>query len=402
MPPPWKAFRAPPKEQPDPCAERVNRALEGLRERGRATARDRLRQIQAGLIVAVQAGAAAALAWELAFTVVGNERPVFAPVAAVGTIVSSVGQRLRRTVELIFGVAVGIAIGDLFIALAGTGAWQTGAIVTLAVTLAIGVSGQGALVAQAASTAVLVATLSPTVRDIEAPRFIDALAGGFAGLLVVIVLLPLNPTRTVRRAAAPALENLTRQLVLTADALSDRDSDRAWQALHDLRSMEPDLERLRDALGGAREVVNLSPVRRRRRQAILLYEHGVEQMNRAVRASRGLIRRAITVIDDEEPIPEALPAAVRSMADAVNQLQAEFAFVRPPDRTRRIVLRSVAESTEAVDAGLGFSGTMIVGELRTIATDVLRATGLRMSDANDLIRRLRRDRRGILPPAPTG
>jgi uncharacterized membrane protein YgaE (UPF0421/DUF939 family) len=383
----------------DGCAERVERALQDLRRRGRVTLRHRLRQVQANLIVAVQAGAAGALAWVVAHEGLGNDRPVFAPVAAVGTIVSSVGQRLRRTLELIVGVAVGIGIGDALIAVAGTGPWQVGVVVAAAVTLAIALSGQGALVAQAASTAVLIATLSPTVQDLEVPRVIDALVGGLTGLLVVILLLPLNPLRAVRRAAAPPLETLSTQLAATATALRSRQTAPAWQAQHDLQSIATDLGHLDEALSGAREVVNLSPVRRSRRHAILLYEHGIEQMTRATHSSRDLIRRAITTINDNEPIPAALPAAIDTLAAAVRHLRDEFGFLRPPHDTRRTALRAVAFSTEAVDAGIGFSGTIIVGEIRSITTYILRATGLRLIEANHLIRRLGTDQHGILPPA---
>ncbi|RKN37671.1 FUSC family protein [Micromonospora endolithica] len=395
----WWGVQARRHAPSDRCAERVERALEDLRRRGRVTLRHRLRQVQANLIVAVQAGAAGALAWVVAHEGLGNDRPVFAPVAAVGTIVSSVGQRLRRTVELIVGVAVGIGIGDLLIAVAGTGPWQVGVVVAVAVTLAIALSGQGALVAQAASTAVLIATLSPTVQDLEVPRVIDALVGGLTGLLVVILLLPLNPLRTVRRAAAPPLETLSTQLATTATALRSRQTAPAWQAQHDLQSIATDLGHLDEALSGAREVVNLSPVRRSRRHAILLYEHGIEQMTRATHSSRDLIRRAITTINDNEPIPAALPAAIDTLAAAVRHLRDEFGFLRPPDDTRRTALRAVALSTEAVDAGIGFSGTIIVGEIRSITTYILRATGLRLTEANHLIRRLGTDQHGILPPA---
>ena len=77
------------------------------------------------------------------------------------------------------------------------------------------------MVIQAGATAVLIATLSPSVRDLEIPRFVDALVGGAVALLVTAVLLPLSPLRVLNRAARPALDLLSAQLDATADALAE-------------------------------------------------------------------------------------------------------------------------------------------------------------------------------------
>ena len=79
-----------------------------------------------GFALALQAGLAAALAWFVAHDVIGRPAPFFAPIAAVITLASSVGQRAKRTIELVVGVAIGIGIGDAIILLIGTGPWQIG------------------------------------------------------------------------------------------------------------------------------------------------------------------------------------------------------------------------------------------------------------------------------------
>ena len=104
-------------------------------------------------------------------------QPVFAPISAVSTLAASVGQRLRRTVELIIGVTVGVLVGDLLLTVTGTGWWQLALIVVLAILVALFLAGSAAVVIQAGATAVLIATLSPSVRDLEIPRFVDALSG---------------------------------------------------------------------------------------------------------------------------------------------------------------------------------------------------------------------------------
>ncbi|TQJ23634.1 fusaric acid resistance family protein [Micromonospora sp. A202] len=116
-------------------------------------------------LIAVQVGLAAALAWWLAHDLLGNPNPVFAPTAAVGTIAAAIGQRTRRTIELLVGVGLGITIGDGLVRLIGTGPWQTGIIVAIAIAIASALVGRGGtVVSQVGGTAVLIATLSSSQR----------------------------------------------------------------------------------------------------------------------------------------------------------------------------------------------------------------------------------------------
>ncbi|MFJ8828929.1 hypothetical protein [Micromonospora aurantiaca] len=66
---------------------------------------------------------------------------MFAPAAAVGTIAAAIGNRIRRTAELLGGVIVGVLVGDLIIKLIGAGPVQTGLVVALAISLAVAATG---------------------------------------------------------------------------------------------------------------------------------------------------------------------------------------------------------------------------------------------------------------------
>ncbi|NES13566.1 MULTISPECIES: aromatic acid exporter family protein [Micromonospora] len=355
--------------------------------RVRDTGRDTYRRLRTYLIVAVQAGLAATLAWVAARELLGSAEPTFAPAAAVGVIAASLGHRARRTAELVVGVVLGITVGDLLIAAVGTGPWQTGVIVFLAVTAAVLVRGPSALVTQAGGTAVLVATLTPTAPDLELPRTVNALVGGIVGLLVVLVLAPLNPLRTVRRVADPALDVFARDLTASAEALARRDARAAEEVLDRMRAAEPELDRLGEVVNAAEEVVRLSPVRWRRRRVLAAYRSGVEHMDRAFRNSRALVRRIGTTLRDEEPVPAGLPAAVAQVAEAVRLLHREFLAAREPVRARARVLDAVREAGRACRQDVGFSGTIVVSQLRTVANDLLRATGVPRDEARRLVRR---------------
>src|SRR5262245_35386699 len=68
-----------------------------------------------------QAALAAGLAWFVAVHLVGHRAPLFAPVVAIVSIDMTLGQRLRRAIELIVGAGVGMSVGALLIAAIGTG-----------------------------------------------------------------------------------------------------------------------------------------------------------------------------------------------------------------------------------------------------------------------------------------
>ncbi|AVT41142.1 hypothetical protein C6W10_03120 [Plantactinospora sp. BB1] len=352
----------------------------------------RVRQLEIIAVIAVQAGLAAGLSWWIAHNLLGNPGPVFAPTAAVGTIVAAIGQRARRTVELLAGVGLGIVIGDGLIFLIGTGPWQTAVIVTLAIGVALGLVGRGGtVVSQVGGTAVLIATLSPSERDLELPRIVDAAVGSAVGLVVVALLLPLNPIRVVNRAAAPVFAILIGRLRDTGAALRERDVGRATQALDGLRGIEPDLRRLREAVSGAEEVVRVAPLRWRRRQEFERHARGVAELTRVIEGARDLARRAITVVDYREPIPHCLPDAIEMLASAVQELQHQARIGRDTGGASRRALVAARQGGRTRREGLHNFGDALVTQLRVCAADILRATGCPSRQAGRAVRRAARD-----------
>ncbi|MEU4559867.1 FUSC family protein [Actinoplanes sp. NPDC023936] len=340
---------------------------------------------RAGLMLALQSGLAAGLAWFVAHDLFGRPMPFFAPIAAVITLGSSVGQRLRRTSELVIGVAVGIGLGDGIILLIGTGPIQIGLIVLLAVLLATAVGGGAPLIVQSASSAVLVATLTSTSGQ-PWTRFLDALVGGGIGLAVMSVLLPLNPLTVVSRAADPALRAFTAGLHDVARGLTARDPEVVQGALERLRAAEGTFAAFRTAIDAARENVAFAPARWRSRGALAQYVEGADQLTYALRNVRVMVRRAQIALNDQEPVPDVLPASIQHLGDAVDLLRQEWDRGVEPLATRERALRAVAESGRAYAEGVGYSGGVVVAQVRTAVADLLRATGIEYAEATRLVR----------------
>lgn len=360
--------------------------LAELRGRSRSGARAGWARVRGGFGLAMQAGAGAGIAWYLAHDVIGRQTPFFAPISAVITLASSVGQRARRTAELVLGVAIGIGVGDAIIELIGSGPWQIGLVVVLAILVAAAVGGGTPLVVQSASSAVLVATLT-SATGLPYTRFFDALVGGAVGLVVMTLLLPLNPLTVVRRSADPALEAMAEGLHAVAQGIEQADADEVRAALARMRAAEGNFAAFAQAATAASENVAFAPARWRSRGALSQYVEGAAHLTYALRNARVLTRRVLTAMDDEERMPPCLPASVALLGDAVDLLRHEWARGAEPEATRERALRAAAASGEAYDDGVGFSGGVVVAQVRSTVTDLLRATGIEYAEAPRLVRR---------------
>src|SRR5215207_8688226 len=182
--------------------------IEEAAERSRISMRTRLERLRFAWRSIFQASVSAALAWLVATEVLGHATPFFAPVSAIITLGITVGQRGRRAAEVAFGVALGIAVGDLLVLQIGTGAAQLALVVLLATSAAIFLGSGQMLATQAAVSAALVATLQPPVGGFQFDRFFDALVGGGIALVINALLLPPHPVEMLRRAGHPVLEEL--------------------------------------------------------------------------------------------------------------------------------------------------------------------------------------------------
>jgi uncharacterized membrane protein YgaE (UPF0421/DUF939 family) len=365
---------------------RARAALAELGDRSRSGLSRAWSRLRGGFALAAQAGVGAGLAWFVAHDLIGRPSPFFAPIAAVITLASSIGQRARRTVELVLGVAIGIGVGDALILLIGRGAWQIGLVVLLAILVATALGGGPPLINQSAASAVLVAALTSST-GMPWTRFLDALVGGGIGLVVMTILLPLNPLTVVRRAADPALATLADGLHEVADALTERDGDRAAQVLERLRDAETTFANFAAAGSAARENVVFAPTRWRHRNALDQYVDGGPQLSYALRNVRVLIRRVLSLLADDEPVPDVLARSVRLLGDAVDLLRQEWGRAVEPMATRERALGAAVEAGQAYSAGVGFSGGVVVAQVRSTVIDLLRATGIERADATRLVRR---------------
>ncbi|MFF5219282.1 aromatic acid exporter family protein [Micromonospora sp. NPDC000442] len=354
-----------------------------LRARAADAARERWQRLRALAVVVVQTSVAAAVSWAVASRVIGNPEPVFAPISAVITLGISTGQRYRRAVELVFGVALGIAVGDGLIWFIGTGGWQIGVAVALAMGAAVAAGGTAAVVGQSAASAVLIATLTPPTEGIYFSRVVDALIGGVVALVVMAVLLPVNPLTVVSRVAKPALDGLCG----AARGLREQDDGPAHDALVLLSEGEDKLGAFHEILPEGQEAATMAPLRWHARNALRQYLDAAEYIERSIRNARVLARRTVTLLRDGEPSPPQLAESVAALAEAAKVIRRDLRRGRAPQEAVDLLCRAVREASAAYRQGVGFSGNVVVAQIRAIATDLLGTTGLTHDEADREVRR---------------
>ena len=359
-----------------------------VRLRGRL--RSGLGRLRNGWWQIFQTAVAAGAAWFLAFLILGREQPDFAPIAAVISLGLAVGQRGRRAVEVVLGVALGVAIADLLVLVIGIGAVQIAGVVALAMAAAV-FFGRGELgVNEAAISAmILIIVFGPAGAGFPPDRFLEALIGGGTALLVN-ALLPINPERMVREAAHPVFDESVAVLEEVAAALDEGDLERAQHAFIKSRELDARVSAFKEALEAGRETARIAPPRRRTLGHLELYAAAADQIDLTVRDVRGLSRAALGVVEPESPGPEPLSAALRDLGQATQALSGYLEAPGDPEDTRRLALEAAQGATalleERQDLATNLAINALVDQIRAAAVDILGGTGMDREAALQAIR----------------
>jgi uncharacterized membrane protein YgaE (UPF0421/DUF939 family) len=361
--------------------------LDEVAARSRADARARLMRLRTAAPLIGQAAVAAGLAWWLANRIgAGSGPPFFAPVAAVVSIGTALGQRLRRTVELVIGVSLGVGMGDLLIRAIGNGTGQLMLVVVLAMAAAVVLDGGQLMVMQAATSSVLVAVLVPTNQGLAGlDRCANAMIGGVVGIAVGLLLLPLNPLTLARRTTLPVTTGIADGLQAVADALRKADYEAGRGALGALRGMNAKVTAMTNAVVTSEEIARVAPVRWRSRDRFGSYAAAAPQLDYAHRDARVLARRATVLLRAGHACPADLIEAIAGLARASRCLGEELANGADPGVSRRLLLDAYAAGRGSLAPDSPQTVVVVIAELRALTYDLLRATGLNRVDALALL-----------------
>lgn len=352
------------------------------------TAGNRLR---ANWIPLLESTVAATLAWIVATVVVGHAAPFFAPTAAVIVLGQARGIRVRKTIEILIGVAGGILLADLVAQLLGSRTTITIfvlIVVTLTITTAIGANGVG--VVQATVSALYVAVVAPATNSLVPVRFIDALVGGTVAILVNQIAVARDPLAGLVREIRTITEQICDVIDRTAAAIDQHDHTLAQQALQRARGVDAEVDRLRNEVAGASEALQLDFARRHRRGSVRTIATATRQIDYVVRGARVLARAGVTLSRWPTLVPSELGVALRHLTAATGYVGEALAqeILGKGDRVTDLADRAEQSAFAALGTARPLLWeeqplpvVMIVGQLRSIAIDLLRGVGIGDEDA---------------------
>ncbi|WP_434743994.1 FUSC family protein [Micromonospora sp. SH-82] len=328
---------------------------------------------------------AATVAWILATALVGHPQPFFAPAAALIVLGQARGQRTRRAVEVLIGVAAGVLVADVVIqALGARHTLTIFTVILLTIVGAVAVGATGVSVVQAAVSALYLVVIDPPGETLIPFRFVDALIGGAVALVVSQLAAVRHPLDPLVAEFRQTFADLSAVLHEAADALDDHDPVEAKAALERARGMDAAVERLRTGVLAAGEAVALHLRRRRHRGRLRVVDASIGQIDYAVRNARVLARAGVTLTRTPAPVPADLGAAVRLLAEAVHE--AGEAIAADLEGRESVADECCARAETAALEAVRIAGrlflpghplplAMIIGQVRSTAIDLLRSVG---------------------------
>jgi uncharacterized membrane protein YgaE (UPF0421/DUF939 family) len=355
-------------------------------ERGRDSMRVRLARLNAKRWQIAQCAAAAGVAWLIAADLLGHPQPFFAPVAAVVSLGTSYGQRLRRVAEVTAGVALGVLLADLLAILIGSGWWQLILVVSLSMTVALFLTSGQTFVTQAAVQSIIILALAPAPSD-ALVRWSDAVVGGCVALVAATVV-PAAPLRRPREQAARVVRKISALLRAAGEVMVDEVAARGLELLADARATDVLIRELQDAADEGMAVVSSSPFRVRHRGNVRQMAELVEPLDRALRSTRVLVRQTAVAAYTGRHVPKSYALLALDLADATDMVADELEADRMAVAARDALIQ-VGEATGLVERADELTAEVVLAQLRSVVVDLLLLTGMTQAESSD-----------ALPPPP--
>ncbi|WP_181778679.1 MULTISPECIES: FUSC family protein [Brevibacterium] len=264
----------------------------------------------------VQGALAAAIAWWIALRLAGHPQPFFAPIAAVIALNANPGRRGTNAIHLLFGVLLGIIVGEVALSFFGTGFAVMGIATLVGMAAATAFDGSRLVIAQGAVGAIL--TVAGGQPEFGPERIIDALIGAGVALVFSQILFPARPIALLRRAEADVLGGMATSLELTAESLRHEVDDRAEQAIGGLRSLRDKLTELADTRENSSRTVRHAPVWWWRSAPIVRESENAGQLDLLNNSLLMLIRSVFALPeedrDDFAPVTGRIAEVLRALA----------------------------------------------------------------------------------------
>ena len=368
---------APPGDSRHAPSGPLRRARLSLSARAGRGARRVRSESRAILTAALAAGAAYAISHYL----LGHPYPLFAAIAAYVSLGFGVDRRPRKVAELAFGVSVGVAFGEIFKLIFGSGPLQVAVVLVLAVSVARLIDGAPMLAMQAGVQSVVVVALPVAAGGSGFGRWTDALVGGAMALLVA-ALLPLDVRRRARRLAESGLTEIAATLAGVARGIRAGQSNAVDEALTRARGSQTVIDEWSSLLHTALQATRLTPSRLRHDDYLLRLQRSATLADRAMRNTRVIARRAWVVAQDvnhHQELAEMLDQLARAVRDISFALDSGEKLIQLRPGLLQITTR-IAPGQYS-----GWPAQTLVVLIRSLVVDLLEMTGMTGAQAREAL-----------------
>ncbi|GAA1644325.1 FUSC family protein [Actinoplanes couchii] len=329
------------------------------------------------------AATAATLAWLAAAHLIGHPDPVFAPSAALIVIGEVGGRRLRQSSELVLGVAAGVLIAELVILTVGTGAISLFVVLLLTVGPMLAIGASNTLVVQASLSALYLVLVAAPQGRLVPFRFVDALIGGAVALLVTQIASARKPLTPLVDAARRTYAEVAALLGDLRDALDRCDETAADAVLDRAHRLNDGVEHLEAAARAAGETLRLQIHRRRHLERVRNVQATIRQLEHVVGDVWVLARHTATLTRLHTSTPDDLTRALNALIEAVRcageslatDLTGDDDPARHACRADENALEAVRIAAKLLESAPSAPVTMVVGQIRATAVDLLRVVG---------------------------
>lgn len=374
-----------------------------------------------------RAAVAASLAYLVSHVLWGHEFPFFSSIVAFIIIGFGTETKIRKVIEMSAGVMIGVLLGELARSTIGSGTWQIAVVILGAGTLARLLDSGNLFGFQVTIQSLLVMIMPITPGMTPGGRVVDALTGVTVAILIHL-LTSGDPRRVQRKAATRFFRELEDTMVSLALAARSGDVSVAQAALKSVRdSSQSFTDEWKLANEAANEMATYSPTAHRHAAGVERLQHLLIGSDRAMRNLRVIARREVEFLtavesDAHSTLADALLAcrdAITELRTAVGHDDVDFTAARRALRLFGSYLTPelLLKNDQGVRPGRAghFEGVTLVIQLRSLAIDLLQATGLDAKDAKRFLpslliaadgesigpRPLTREMKAVEPPATT-
>jgi|RhiMethySRZTD1v2_1073278.scaffolds.fasta_scaffold15046_7 uncharacterized membrane protein YgaE (UPF0421/DUF939 family) len=341
-----------------------------------------------------QATAAAAAAWLIAKDILDHPEPFFAPISALVSLNTSVGERGLNALRLLQGVVLGIGAAELTLFVIGGGYGSLALATFLALVLGQAFGRARIVIAQAAASAIL--TVAVANGEVGYQRLTDALVGAGVALVFSQVLFSPEPLRLLRRAETALLARMADGLALTARSLANDDDELAERAIDELRALPDEVADLRRTRRASARVSRRTLVWRSRRALVVQENENADHLD-LLGSSCLVVARVATSLTGEER--RTLEQPVGELADVLVSLAGDLGDRETRQRAADRAFE-VATAVDGRDVAPGSTPAAGVVALRMLAIDLMVFAGVDLDVAAEAVRAGALEQQVPTPPPP--